>query len=174
MLPWQKRFPDEFYKEIFRLNGWDYTVNGIKKRPGVIGTWTKKLVYNLLPKGVLEELQARTPKSAAGNKTRRLHQILTLDIGEPHLERQLISAITLMNISNSWKEFLNHFGRKFQKDLVAIAQNNVNAENPQKISAQQYLMFEEPKVEEQQKELFENAPFGKLLGAVARAGKPDK
>ena len=29
LLPWQKRFPDEFYKEIFRLNGWDYTVKGI-------------------------------------------------------------------------------------------------------------------------------------------------
>lgn len=45
LLPWQKRFPDIFYKELFRLNGWDYTVRGIKKRPGVIGTWTKKLVY---------------------------------------------------------------------------------------------------------------------------------
>ena len=31
LLPWQKRFPDIFYKELFRLNGWNYTVNGIKK-----------------------------------------------------------------------------------------------------------------------------------------------
>lgn len=30
LLPWQKRFPDIFYKEIFRLNGWDYTVSDIK------------------------------------------------------------------------------------------------------------------------------------------------
>ena len=29
LLPWQKRFPDIFYKELFRLNGWDYTVKGI-------------------------------------------------------------------------------------------------------------------------------------------------
>lgn len=31
LLPWQKRFPDIYYKELFRLNGWDFTVNGIKK-----------------------------------------------------------------------------------------------------------------------------------------------
>lgn len=29
LLPWQKRFPDIFYKELFRLNGWDFTVKGI-------------------------------------------------------------------------------------------------------------------------------------------------
>ena len=33
LLPWQKRFPDVFYQELFRLNGWDYTVRGIKRRP---------------------------------------------------------------------------------------------------------------------------------------------
>jgi hypothetical protein len=32
LLPWEKRFPDEFYKEIFRLNQWDFTVSGIKQR----------------------------------------------------------------------------------------------------------------------------------------------
>ena len=57
LLPWQKRFPDVFYKELFRLNGWDFTVKGIKKRPGVIGTWTNKLVYDELPKGVKDELK---------------------------------------------------------------------------------------------------------------------
>lgn len=132
------------------------------------------MVYNLLPKGVLEELQAKTPKSAAGNKTARLHQGLTLDIGEPHLEKQLGAVILLMNISDTWKEFLKHFGRKFQNSLIEIAQSNINAKPSKKFSAEQYLLFEEPKAEEQQKIPFESAPFGNLLGAVARAGKPDK
>ncbi len=48
-MPWKQRFPDVFYTEMFRLNGWDFTVKGIKKRPGVIGTWTNKLVYQQLP-----------------------------------------------------------------------------------------------------------------------------
>jgi hypothetical protein len=47
LLPWEKRFPDEFYREIFKLKGWDFTVNGINKRPSIIGKWTmKRLVQN--------------------------------------------------------------------------------------------------------------------------------
>ncbi|HVW98338.1 MAG TPA: P63C domain-containing protein [Mucilaginibacter sp.] len=149
LLPWQKRFPDEFYQEIFRLNGWDYTVNGIQNRPGVIGTWTKKLIYNLLPKGVLEELEKRTPVSDSGNKTKRLHQSLTLDIGEPHLEKQLISVITLMNISSDWDEFLRLFGKKFQKDLMQLSVQPQFKKSSPKVSAKQYLMFG-------QKDLFGN------------------
>ena len=38
LLPWQKTFPDIYYREIFRLNGWDFTVSNIKKRPGVVGS----------------------------------------------------------------------------------------------------------------------------------------
>jgi len=113
LLPWQKRFPDDFYKEIFRLNKWDYTVTGIKLRPGVIGTWTKNLVYHQLPKGVLKELYDKTPKTSSGKLAKRLHQSLTPDIGNPHLEKQLISVITLMNISRDWKEFLKYFNKKY-------------------------------------------------------------
>lgn len=118
LLPWQKRFPDEFYKEIFRLNGWDYTVHGIKQRPGVIGTWTKQLIYQQLPKGVLKELYGKTPKTIGGKLAAKLHQSLTQDIGNPHLEKQLISVITLMNISKDWREFKKFFNKKFgQQEL---------------------------------------------------------
>jgi hypothetical protein len=118
LLPWQKMFPDEFYREIFRLNGWDYTVNGIKQRPSVIGTWTKKLIYQQLPKGVLQELYDKTPKTSTGKLAAKLHQSLTTDIGNPHLEKQLVSVITLMNISKNWKEFLRFFNKKFGQQEI--------------------------------------------------------
>ncbi|WP_333620928.1 P63C domain-containing protein [Sphingobacterium multivorum] len=111
LLKWQKMFPDTFYYEIFRLNDWDYTVNGINKRPGVIGKWTKELIYKQLPKGVLEELEARTPKSPEGNYTARFFQSLTPDIGHPALTAQLYKVIGLMNISNNWNEFKTHFNK---------------------------------------------------------------
>jgi hypothetical protein len=126
LLPWQKRFPDEFYREIFRLNGWDYTVTGIKSRPGVIGTWTKKFIYQQLPKGVLQELYSNTPKTSSGKLAKRLHQSLTADIGNPHLEKQLISVITLMNISKNWKEFLKFFNKKFGQQELDLG----NEESP--------------------------------------------
>jgi hypothetical protein len=111
LLPWQKRFPDIFYKELFRLNGWDFTVNGIKKRPGVIGTWTKKLVYEQLPKGVLQELEANVPKSEIGNKTARFHQLLTEDIGNPHLTAQINQIVTLFQLSDN----MQHMWEQFEK-----------------------------------------------------------
>lgn len=109
LLPWQKRFPDVFYKELFRLNGWNYTVNGIKNRPGVIGKWTNTIIYEELPKGVLEELKNKTPKSASGNRTERYHQYLTEDIGEPNLEKQINKAITLFQVSDNMKQFWQNF-----------------------------------------------------------------
>lgn len=111
LLKWQKMFPDTFYYEIFRLNNWDYSVNGIKKRPGVIGKWTNELIYKQLPQGVLEELKNRTPKSPEGNYTARFFQSLTPDLGHPALTAQLYKVIGLMNISNNWNEFKSHFNR---------------------------------------------------------------
>lgn len=109
LLPWQKKFPDIFYKELFRLNRWDFSVNGIKRRPGVIGTWTKKLVYEQLPHGVLEELEKNVPKSDSGNKTARLHQLLTDDIGNPHLKEQINQIVTLFQLSDNMENMWHNF-----------------------------------------------------------------
>jgi hypothetical protein len=109
LLPWQKRFPDIYYKELFRLNGWEFTVHGIKKRPGVIGKWTNTLVYERLPKGVLEELKLKIPKSETGNKTARYHQFLTLDIGEPNLTAQINRVVTLFQLSDNMQHMWNQF-----------------------------------------------------------------
>lgn len=111
LLPWQKRFPDIFYIELFRLNGWNYTVNGIKKRPGVVGTWTKKLVYEQLPRGVLQELEKNTPKDKKGRKSAKMHQLLTEDIGNPHLTAQINQVVTLFQLSDS----MQHMWGQFEK-----------------------------------------------------------
>lgn len=111
-LPWQKRFPDIFYEELFRLKGWEYNPFTVK-RPSVIGSITNKLIYKRLPKGVLAELKNKTPKSKAGNYTKRFHQSLTDGIGNPHLEKHLASVITLMKASTSWRKFESLFQRAF-------------------------------------------------------------
>ena len=117
LLPWQKRFPDVFYKELFRLNGWDYTVNGIKKRPGIIGKWTNMFVYEELPNGVLDELKKKPPKSESGNRTSRYHQLLTLDIGEPNLEKQINKVITLFQVSDNMKQFWDNFKKMKMRQI---------------------------------------------------------
>lgn len=111
LLPWQKRFPDIYYKELFRLNGWDFTVKGIKQRPGVIGKWTNTLIYKQLPKGVLDELKKKTPMNEKGHRTARYHQFLTVDVGEPNLAAQINQIITLFQLSDN----MEHMWSQFEK-----------------------------------------------------------
>ncbi|WP_223648360.1 P63C domain-containing protein [Hymenobacter psoromatis] len=125
LLAWRKRFPDEFYREIFRLNGWDFTVKGIKQRPGIIGTWTKQFIYAPMPRGVLPALIDKTPQPT-GKRKPKLHQALSEDTGVPHLEKQLVSVVTLMNVSNDWKEFKGLFERKFGQQVLDFGDKEID------------------------------------------------
>ena len=108
LLPWAKRFPDEFYKQMFRLKGWEY--KGKAKTP-YAGKLTNKYIYEYLPKGVLEELQKETPKSDTGNRKNRFHQHLSEETGLPNLDKQLQQTIALMKASDSREEF-DHLFKK--------------------------------------------------------------
>lgn len=129
LLKWQKMFPDAFYIEIFRLNNWDYTVKGIKKRPGVIGKWTNELIYEQLPKHVLDELKKKTPKNNKGNYKQRFFQSLTPDIGHPALSSQINKVIAIMNISNNWEEFKSYFKKMVERNN---GQMQINFEQTEK------------------------------------------
>lgn len=64
-----------------------------------------------MPPGVLQELKKKTPKSKQGNYTKRFHQGLTLDVGNPHLEAQINQIVTLFMLSESMKHMWQQFER---------------------------------------------------------------
>jgi hypothetical protein len=113
LLPWQQRFPHEFYKQIFRLNGWEYNVTNLKLKPSVVGKWTNKYVYKQLPKGVLEELKKITPKDEYGKHTEHLHRRLTEDVGHPNLNNQIVTVITIMKLTKNWRDFNEKFNNLY-------------------------------------------------------------
>jgi hypothetical protein len=115
LLPWTKRFPNEFYKELFRLRGWQYNPISIK-RPILVGKLTNQLVYKQLPPGVLDELKQKNPKDEKGHRKHRHHQFLTEDIGNPHLERHIASVTTLMRAAPNWSIFKRLFARAFHAE----------------------------------------------------------
>jgi len=113
LMPWTKRFPDEFYKQMFRLKGWEY--KGKPKSP-YAGRLTDEYIYKYLPDGVLKELQSKNPRdSATRNRKHRHHQYLTINTGAKHLDNQLQQTMALMKASDSWKEFDRLFKKAMGK-----------------------------------------------------------
>lgn len=122
LLPWAKRFPDSFYEELHRVWGWNYTP-GSNARNAYIGKLTKALIYDPLPPGVIEELESKNPYDPEKRRRKHLHhQLLTSNIGHPHLEKQIVSVTTLLRISSDKDEFIRHFAKAFppaRDDLFA-------------------------------------------------------
>lgn len=111
---WAKRFPDEFYREMFRLRDWQYpTPSG--GRPGVVGTYTNDLVYERLAPGLLEELEQRNPKGESGHRKSKHHQWMTPDVGDPALSTHIHSVMGFMRACDSWDQFMRMMDRAFPK-----------------------------------------------------------
>lgn len=113
-LKWAKRFPDEFYKQIYRLKNWDWPNKG--KRTPYVGKITNSIVYDKLPPGVIDELQNKNPtKQGTGKRQWKHHQFLSEDIGQPDLRDHLLQLIAIMRISKDWSTFENHLNIAFPK-----------------------------------------------------------
>jgi hypothetical protein len=112
--PWVKMFPLDFYRHIYRLNGWAFDPENTK-RPGVVGTWTND-IYDRLAPGVRTALHDRVRRNERGRPTQKLTQYLNPTNGKPHLERLLEGVILLMRMSSTWANFkllLDQFYPKF-------------------------------------------------------------
>lgn len=114
LMPWTRRFPASFYEEMFRLHDWPYDPTSVA-RPGVVGKFTNAYIYEQLPYGVLEELRSKNPKDDLGRRKARHHQLLTDDVGNPHLERQIAATTALMRAADDWPMFKRMFKRAFRR-----------------------------------------------------------
>jgi hypothetical protein len=114
LLPWTKRFPNEFFKQLYRLNGWNY-IEGNHKRPRYVGGMINTLVYEHLPPGVLPELKRVNPPNDSGRRKHTHHQFLTPQTGHPHLDKQIIEVTALMRVSDDKETFRKLFGKAFPK-----------------------------------------------------------
>jgi hypothetical protein len=129
LLPWTQRFPEEFYVEIYRLMNWDYLDPRSAKKPSYVGKLTNLLVYDRLPKGVVEELRRLNPVQVeTGRRRHKHHQFLTGDIGNPHLEKQITQVLALLRVSDHWREFLTmfrkHIARTRPSDPILITDHS--------------------------------------------------
>lgn len=110
--PWIKTFPEEFFKQVYRIHGWEHNSSTSQRTPQV-GKLINEWIYKQLPPGVLPKLQELNPVTETGRRRHRHHQFLTADTGVEHLDKQIDTVTMLMRISESKEEFERLFARAF-------------------------------------------------------------
>jgi len=114
-LKWARTFPDEFYRQIYKLKKWQYPTGSTKRTP-LIGKITNEIVYDRLPPGVLGELKKRNPIVPETKRRKWKHfQFLSEDIGQPDLRDHLLQLIAVMRSASNWNVFKRLFERAFPR-----------------------------------------------------------
>ena len=119
LLPWSERFPIDFFKEMFRVWGWPWPADEAAYKgpqgPRYAGKLIKQLVLENLPQGVLDELERRNPPNEKWQRRNRMAQLLTEDIGHPHVEKLVANITMLFRLSDNRQDFWRHYTRAFNK-----------------------------------------------------------
>ncbi len=116
-MEWTKRFPNDYYEEIYRLHGWDFNPNK-SNRPQYIGFFTRQYIYDFFPEEVIKEIKKKIVViSNKGYRRNKLFQYLTPAIGIKQLDDHMARLITVMRLSNDLKEFRINFFKSFKKEI---------------------------------------------------------
>jgi hypothetical protein len=120
LLPWTKRFPDEYWKHIFRLKGWKFNPVNPAQGPRAVSQIINSTVYDKLPDGVVDMLKKKNPIISNGRRKYKNFQFLTKDIGNPYLERQITLVIPLLRVAPNWRIFQMLFDKAFPEPNIQL------------------------------------------------------
>ncbi len=112
--PWVHTFPEDYYRELFRLRSVAYNPASVK-RPMYFGHLTNDIIYARLAPQVLDELRKRGERTSSGRLKYHHHRRLTDDIGHPKLRELLSSVVTIMKLSEGYSEFYERLNRLHPK-----------------------------------------------------------
>ena len=111
---WAKTFPEDFYREIFRLRGWTWKGMSVN-RPQAVANYTKDIVYDRITPGLLAELEKKNPVDEKGRRKAKHFQWLSDEIGHPALAKHLHAVTALMRASATWDDFRKSLDRAFPR-----------------------------------------------------------
>lgn len=106
------RFYKEWYKEIFRLNGWEREDAEMYLKPHIVAHWTNELIYARFNKEVLPVIQGLNPYIATGVRMHKHHQWLSAD-GLENLSRFIDESYAVMKTCATWHEFRVKYGKLY-------------------------------------------------------------
>jgi hypothetical protein len=126
-LPITERIPIEFFKEMFRVWDWPWPADELTWKgplgPRYGGKLMRQVIYENLPQGVLEELDRRNPPNKKWQRRRRMQELLTSEIGRPHVEKLIANITMLFRLSDNKAEFWRHYRRAFNKEPPQLELN---------------------------------------------------
>ena len=102
---WTKRFPDEFFKHIYRLHGWPWRGRGVNP-PQIVGHYINDLVWDRLAPGIRQTIELRIPRLPSGDHKERMHQMLAATVGIDALKLHLSVLMLHMAAASTWGEFM--------------------------------------------------------------------
>ena len=117
---WSKRFPNEYYQEIYRLKGWEWPGMGVNRYP-ITGHITNEIVYARIADGLLDRLRIDNPKSAGGDREHRHHQWLSDDFGVQELREHIVGVLAIMRTvvdsdpKRAWQKFRISLERSYPR-----------------------------------------------------------
>jgi hypothetical protein len=110
---WVKRFPDEFWMQLARLEGVKYSS---RKRPWRWGKYVMRFVYEAIDPDVSKRLAEINPDPGKGHNH---HQHLT-KFGQKELNDHLLQVIAVMRLCNDMDDFRRKFPRAFPTGPVQL------------------------------------------------------
>ena len=111
---WAPTFPEDFYRQIYRLRGWEWKPWSTK-RPSVIGKWTDDFVYERIAPGLTEELRRLNPTNPSGERLSKHHQWFNPEFGHPKLREHISGVVALMRAAGSWDGFRRALDRAYPR-----------------------------------------------------------
>lgn len=112
--PYVQTFPDDFYRQTFRLRGLNYPNDSVK-RPQYFGILTNDVIYKRLAPGVLKELKRVTLRNESGRAKHKYFQRLTSNIGYPKLRELLGAVVAIMKLSQDWYDFMIKLDQQYPR-----------------------------------------------------------
>ncbi len=103
-LQYVKMFDIDFYRQIYRLNGWRFDPES-NARPSVIGKWTND-IYDRIAPGFGDAVRSRVKRNEKGRPTEKMTQYMTPDDGKRRLREMQEAVKALMRVSRTWAEFM--------------------------------------------------------------------
>ncbi|WKN42215.1 P63C domain-containing protein [Tunicatimonas pelagia] len=102
---YKSRFTQGWYKEVFRLNGWEIPKNGkISKKPQVVAKYTIDIIYGRFPKEVLPVLEHQNKYDKIGIRLFKHFQFLTPE-KVTKLEDYIKESEVIMKRCKTWSQF---------------------------------------------------------------------